>query len=158
MGDNSNNDFTTDGKFDIGKFNDSFNKSKDDTKRSNYERDEYRLKMLSQTLTAKSLSESTISEIIIEIKNTWFYIMDDLLQQKFVISTFTKDNRLFYIGITFVIIAIIMYLYNYFLDDDFSQDQNSNQKVIEKYYIYKNGSPSEKLENENPVDDEDNNE
>ncbi len=55
------------------------------------------------------------------------------MRQNYNIESFTKDNRLFYFGITFVIVGLIFLLY-------FSLTENNVQsdKIIEKYYFYKN--------------------
>ena len=37
--------------------------------------------------------------------------MDDLLQYKFTVDTFTKDNRLLYLGILLIIISIIIFIF-----------------------------------------------
>jgi hypothetical protein len=134
---NPTSEFSTDGKFDINKFNTSFDKSKEDNKLTNKENDAEILQKLNSFTDSKPLYKNTISEIIIGIKNTWFYLLDDLLEQKFTFDTFTKENRLFYIGITLVCISIILYFYNFFTsnDEDISA-QKSNEKIIEKYYFY----------------------
>ena len=61
----------------------------------------------------KSLADSSIFEIFKGIINSWFYLLDDLMRQKYSTEIFTKDNRLFYFGITFVIIAMILFLHYY---------------------------------------------
>lgn len=134
---NPTSEFSTDGKFDINKFNSSFDKSKDDNKLINKEHDNEVLQKLNSFTDSKPLYKNTISEIIIGIKNTWFYLLDDLLEQKFTFDTFTKENRLFYVGITLVCIAVILYFYNFFTSDDENVPiQKSNDKIIEKYYFY----------------------
>ncbi len=134
---NPTSEFSTDDKFDINKFNTSFDKSKEDNKLTNKENDAEILQKLNSFTDSKPLYKNTISEIIIGIKNTWFYLLDDLLEQKFTFDTFTKENRLFYIGITLMCISIILYFYNFFTsnDEDISA-QKSNEKIIEKYYFY----------------------
>jgi len=64
----------------------------------------------------KSLVDSSIFEIFRGIINSWFHLLDDLMRQKYSTEIFTKDDRLFYFGITFVIIAVIMFLYHYFVE------------------------------------------
>jgi hypothetical protein len=110
--------YTTNGKFDLGKFNDAFAGQKESQKKINNELDSYNLKMLGGDIVKKSLYQNDMGDIIIGIKNSWFFLMDDLLQQKISTNTFTKDNRLFYLGITFILIAIVMYIYNFFVDED----------------------------------------
>lgn len=137
MNNNPTSEFTTNGKFDINKFNSSFDKTKNDQKLINKQRDDEILHKLNSTTDSKPLYKSTMSDIIIGIKNTWFYLLDDLLEQKFIFDTFTKENRLFYIGITLILISVIMYFYDYFTSDDgIVGQQKSEDKIIEKYYFY----------------------
>lgn len=129
----SNNDpnkFTTNGKFDIGKFNDAFDQQKADQKEATKNNDEYKLRLLNSDVAPKSLYESTVSDILYGVKNTWFFLLDDLLQQKFTIYTFTRDNRLFFIGITLIVIALIVYLYNYFSEDEDDNDDFEKYKEV----------------------------
>lgn len=56
-------------------------------------------------------------ETMVKIKDTWFGILDDLLHQQFYIETFTKENRLFYIGLTLVLVVILIYLLALLLSD-----------------------------------------
>lgn len=110
--------YTTNRKFDLGKFNDAFGGQKESRKKINNELENYNLKMIGGDIIKKSLYQNDMGDIIIGIKNSWFFLMDDLLQQKISTSTFTKDNRLFYLGITFILITIVMYIYNFFVDED----------------------------------------
>ena len=140
-------EFTTGGKFDINKFNNSFETTKEQKKLINKEHDNELLQKLNNNVDNKPLYKNTMSEIIIGIKNSWFYLLDDLIEQKFSIDTFTKDNRLFYIGITLIIIAIILYFYNVFTtdDDDIATSKNDS-KIIEKYYFIQNDAKGMKTD------------
>jgi len=86
----------------------------------------------------KSLYNFSIAELVIGVKNTWFGILDDLLAQKIEMKTLTKENRLFFIGLTIIFIATILYLYNFFLDNGAAQNDTKDIKIIEKHYIYNN--------------------
>ena len=59
---------------------------------------------------------------MINVKNTWFDILDDILAGNISMSMFSKKNRLFYIGLTIIIIAMVLYIYNYFSDDEDSDE------------------------------------
>ncbi len=50
-------------------------------------------------------------ELLINFKDTLFNIMDDLLQHKFTIDTFIKNNRLLYLGILLIIISFIIFIF-----------------------------------------------
>ncbi|XWV26165.1 hypothetical protein QJ857_gp0913 [Tupanvirus soda lake] len=53
------------------------------------------------------LTQLTIGQYLINMKNAIFGIGTDLVSQGFQIDIFTKDNRLFYIGLFFIIIFIV---------------------------------------------------
>jgi len=61
----------------------------------------------------KPFYKLTLLEMAIELKNTWFGILDDLIAGNISINTIIKDNRLFYVGVTILIFAIILYIYDY---------------------------------------------
>lgn len=54
----------------------------------------------------------SIYQIIINTKDAWFDILDDLLAKEYHINVLIRNNRLFYIGITFIFFALFIYLYN----------------------------------------------
>ena len=61
----------------------------------------------------KPFYKLNLLEMAIELKNTWFGILDDILTGNFTLDIILKDNRLFYVGFTILIIAIILYIYDY---------------------------------------------
>lgn len=132
----SNNNKSPSKKFDVQEFNKQFELDKEQRKLIAQEKDLQKLRQLNETIVEKKLYENTVSDIIIGIKNSWFNLLDDLLEQKFSISIFTRENRLFYIGITLIIMGLLIYLYNFFLEDGNEYEQKNTEKIIEKYYIY----------------------
>ena len=52
-----------------------------------------------------------MSETLNGIQDTWFYILDDLLSQQTVYESFSKNNRLYFVGITIFFFAFILYYY-----------------------------------------------
>ena len=56
-----------------------------------------KLEEMGSTTNEKSITDLTVFEILIGIKDTWFGITDDLIHLRFNKQTFTKNNRLFYI-------------------------------------------------------------
>lgn len=105
-------------KFDLGQFNIIFERNKEVAKESQRINDLNKLNALSQTETKVSLYNLTLFQIIVNTKDTWFNLLDDLLDQRFELATFTKDNRLFYIGVTIVFFALIIYLYILIISDE----------------------------------------
>jgi hypothetical protein len=61
----------------------------------------------------KRINELTILEILSGIKQTWFGITNDLLQSHINLDTFTKENRLFYLGLTLIIFILIVIVIKY---------------------------------------------
>ena len=87
----------------------------------------------------KQLTNNSIFEILLGIKNSWFFLIDDLLKQHYNTESFTKENRLFYFGITFVIIGLVIFLYCFLTENE--QQIQQNDKIIEKYYFYNGTMP-----------------
>lgn len=77
--------------------------------------------------------------ILVNLKNAWFDILDDLLNRKFSWEIFTKDSRLFYVGLTFCIIAIILFLLEYITNDE--DEKKSNVMEVRHIYEYINAPP-----------------
>jgi hypothetical protein len=121
--------------FDIQKFNLDFDIDKDLQTQKSKAISDMRLSALNnQKPPEKKIYELSVGEILIGIKDTWFDILDDILQRQISFDIITKNNRLFYIGLTIVIIALIIYLYELLIEDD--MPDNSNKQEIKKYYFY----------------------
>jgi hypothetical protein len=121
-----------DTNFDIMQFNQVFEEAKQEQNKVSRERESERLARLNREVPRKPLNELSTGEILIGVKDAWFGIIDDLLQAKFTMSTLTKENRIFFIGLTLIIIVIIMYLYNLFVEPVHPMPKN-----IEIHNIYK---------------------
>jgi hypothetical protein len=106
-------------EFNLDKFNKEFVFKKEQSQIQSKIKSQEKLDRLTSAanIEKKSLYNLSIAELLIGIKNTWFGILDDLLAQKFEIKTITKDNRLFFIGLTVILIATILYIYNFFIED-----------------------------------------
>ncbi len=89
-------------------------------------------------VTEKPFYKMNILEILIEMKNTWFQILDELLAGNFSMSILIKNNRMFYVGLTILIFAIILFIYDYAIDssDPLKNLINSNGGVVEIRHIY----------------------
>ncbi len=110
------NDFLTNNKFDLSKFNTAFEKQIIETKLLNDKKDKEKLDMLNnQPSEEKKLYDMSIADYIIGIKDTWFIVIDNCLKLNFDFNYLEKENRIFFIGLTFVLIALFMYIwYNFF--------------------------------------------
>jgi len=107
------------------------------------EKSENRLKIISDDETKKinnkPFYQLSILEITIELKNTIFGIMDDLLLGNFNMNILFKDNRMFYVGLTILIISIILYIYDYAIDggnDPLNKLMNGSSGIVEIRHIY----------------------
>lgn len=126
-------------RFDLGKFNKVFDINREITKKNQRVEEIQKLNKLSHVETMTSLYDLNISQILVNTKNTWFNLLDDLLEQRFQISTFTKDNRLFYIGLSVVFIAVVLYLYTLLagdLENDESKVPENIPQNIQPIMIY----------------------
>jgi len=106
-----NNNFMTNGQFDLNKFNSAFSGMINETKLTNAKKDKKILDKLNKVEEAKNVSlyNMSVVDFVIGIKDTWFNVLDDLLRLK--LNKVFEDNNLFFIGLTFILIAIFMYLY-----------------------------------------------
>ena len=86
----------------------------------------------------KPFYKLNLLEMVIELKNTWFAILDELLAGNFSMSILIKNNRLFYVGLTILIISIILYIYDYAIDnnDPLKNLLNGGSGVVEIRHIY----------------------
>lgn len=121
-------------------FNQKFEQTKELTKEIIKEKDRQRLENLNKETTERSITELSVMEILIGIKDTWFELIDDLLQKKFNAVTFTMNNRMFFIGITIIIIAVLAYIYSLFTSDE---PNNNENKIVKIYHVYQNGKIAE---------------
>lgn len=55
------------------------------------------------------------TNILANIKNTWFGILDDLIMGEFNVYIFTKSHRAFYIGLTIILFIIIFWIWSFVL-------------------------------------------
>jgi hypothetical protein len=80
----------------------------------------------------------TLLEILIELKNTWFGILDELLSGNITMGILMKNDRLFYVGLTILIIAIILYIYDYMIEPDNSLEKilGGGNGIVEIRHIY----------------------
>lgn len=129
---------STSSNFDINKFNAEFERRKEEQTAKYRILDEARLAKLNVAPPPKKIYELSVGEIIIGVKDTWFNLLDDLLQKRFTLDTFTKNNRLFFIGLTVIVIVIIIYLY-----DMLTTDEPPKNNIKEIHHIYHLASDKE---------------
>jgi hypothetical protein len=133
---NTANPSNKEADFDITKFNAAYEEDAEARKKVAREKERKKLAALNKAPPKKKIYQLSIGEVLIGIKDTWFEIIDDLLQQKFSFDIFTKSNRLFFIGLTVSIIVLIIYLYELLTEDETEINANKVDKVKEVHHIY----------------------
>jgi len=129
-------------QFDLGKFNIMFDRNKEIEVENQRIRDLNKLNAMAQETHQVKLYDLSLLDIIINTKNAWFNLLDDLLDQRFEIETFTQNNRLFYIGITIIFFTVIIYLYilltqsDVLAGDNRDTNKNNNESVHKIYHIH----------------------
>ena len=145
--------------FDLAQFNKNFDKNKNASLQSQIITDQKKLDALAQDskITRVSLYDLSLFQIIINTKNAWFNLLDDLLDQNFVLDTFTKENRLFYIGLTIILFSAVLYLYATIMSDksDDNTDKTTDKTQIIKtvYHIhqYPQNGGNDKIKSRNKL-------
>jgi len=98
------------GKMSAKKFNQMFDNTMEMQKQINQKNDQYRLSVLSQEanyqLINKPILQYTIDDYSSGYGTNMSEMMEELVNNKFQVSILTKDNRIFFIGITILIIAV----------------------------------------------------
>jgi hypothetical protein len=126
-------------KFDIAEFNKQFSNYTEGQKIINKTVAEERLDILNKENVVRiKIQEQSIIDILIGVKTSLFECLDDLLQHKFSLETFTKNNRLFYLGIAIIFLCLFLYLCDALLDDPENNTDSSNDgKIVKIYNLYK---------------------
>jgi len=96
-------------KFDIKTFNKGFEDYMKQQTEIKHQQEIERLKQLNETKYEKKITEMTWNEIMVEWKTSIIGVLDDALHFRFTPSVLFRENRLFFIGITLLILAIIFY-------------------------------------------------
>ncbi len=112
--------------FNANKFNAEFELEKDITTYNGNNNAQLRLNKLNTEYYSTPLRDYTIYGMARGLFDTWMGIMNDLLNLNITEDILTKNNRLFFIGLTFIIAGIIAYLYYFF------KDELENEKLFSK--------------------------
>ena len=105
------------GKFDIDKFNRDFSQYIQKRKTDMKEILDQKLERLNKPVPVPLVYNLPVGQIIINIKDAFFDILDDIVNFKVASDTFTRSNRMFYVGIVCVIVALLLYFYLFFICD-----------------------------------------
>jgi hypothetical protein len=119
------------GKFDIDKFNQNFLQYKQKRKKEMTHKMADKLKKINKPKNIIPIYDKSIGQIIIDTKDSIFEIIDDLLLLKVNLNTFTRNNRLFYIGIIFIFISFLIFIYNSIISEEYDNNNNNNAILIQ---------------------------
>jgi len=121
-------------KFDIDKFNRYYEQYRERRRVRMKEEMNRKLTELNKPDPTIPVYRQSIPKILLDIKDSLFNTLDDILQGKISIETFTKNNRLFYLGIALFFIAIFMYVYSILIDD--TRDDESPSNLLRVHHIH----------------------
>lgn len=96
-------------KFDIAAFNRDFENQMIAKKEEENKKDMEKLKEMNKEIYKKKISEMTTGEIIGEWQSSLTGMINDMIHLKFQPEILFSENRLFFIGITLLIIVILFY-------------------------------------------------
>lgn len=99
------------GKFDVDKFNRVFDQYIDKRKNDQKIREQLMLKELNKKNPPIPLFDLPLGSIMINTKDVVFNTMSDILGGNLTTNVFVKENRLFYFGVLFICIAVLVYFY-----------------------------------------------
>ena len=129
---NNNNSFVNKaysyGKFDINEFNKEFDEEMyilDKKNKKNIENEESKIKEKKKI----PLTKLSIGQIIRNIQKTLSDILNDLVNTRFkgihgFLHVFTKNNRLYYLGILLIIISFLFFLFTLITSEKKCKKQN----------------------------------
>jgi hypothetical protein len=126
--------------------NDKFNKFfVTNMKKMQNEENEKEQQKLTALNNKNSIYKHSIFDLLIGINNTFFGMLNDIVTLNFTADFFTKDNRLFFIGLLLIIIALSMLIYNHIysihFDDvltEIKKNKDANKKIVNVYNVYNN--------------------
>jgi hypothetical protein len=115
-------------KFDIDKFNRYYEQYRERRRADMQKKMLTKLEALNAPAPEIPVYKQSVPKIILDIKDSLFNLLDDLLQGKFEFDTFFKNNRLFYLGIALVFVGLFVYVYSILIDDEY---ENKTPKKIQ---------------------------
>lgn len=105
---------TNTNKYNLAHFNKAFEEATKQRLEKNKIFEEEILNELNKEKKDYNPFNKTLGNNIFSIKDALFEILDDLLQFQFNINTFTKERRLFYLGLLLILSVIIISLIDQF--------------------------------------------
>lgn len=105
------------GKFNVDQFNRDFDQYKEKRKEEEKEILDRKLDELNKPPLIIPPYALSIGQVMINMQDSIFNTVDDILNFNVNQDLLLKQNRLFYWGLLFVIIAIVLYLYLLYMPD-----------------------------------------
>jgi len=144
--DNSNENINNSNTQANAKANDKFNKNfVTNMKKMQDEENEKEQQKLAILNNKNTIYNHSVFDLLIGINNTFFGMLNDIITLNITSNFFTKDNRLFFIGLFLIIIAISMMIYNHIysihFDDvltEIKKNKETNKKIVNVYNVYNN--------------------
>lgn len=126
-------------EFDVKQFNIKFDAMKSKIKANNDVTEAEALQKLNDqnNLPKIPIYLQTPETIIFNVKRTWFDIYDDFGKNGTQIQILYKGDRLFYIGLTLIFFALMLYAVYVLFDFEESETKDSKEKtIIEKHFYH----------------------
>ena len=135
----------------LQKFNKKFEEEQEQRKMKIVEMEKEKLRMLTSKKKIKNIHDLTLGEILVNTKNAYFDILIELLSGDYkdgFSKIFTKENRIFYIGVSLLILSFFIYILSFIFDSD---NDNQSKQDSDKINIYLNSpTNSEKISTSSP--------
>jgi len=122
----------------LQKFNKNFEEEQEQRKMKIVEMEKEKLRMLISKKKKKNIHDLTLGEILVNTKNSYLDIIIELLSGDYkdgFSKIFTKENRIFYIGVSLLILSFFIYILSFIFD---SNNDNQSKQDSDKINIYLN--------------------
>jgi hypothetical protein len=106
-----------------------------------HEKEQQELQKLNEN-NNNDVHNNSIYDMLIGINDTFFGMLNDIITLNIGSDFFIKNNRMFYVGILLIIIAVFMLVYNHFYEMHFYDvlteinTNKKNNKIVNVYNIY----------------------
>lgn len=133
----------------LKKFNKDFEEKQKLRKMKIVDMERKKLKEMQKQKKVKNIHDLTLGEILVNTKDTYINIINELLDPKEgFLKIFTKENRMFYIGVSLLIISFLIYVISFVFDTDDNSNKNEIENSTDKINIYLNSpTKSETIKN-----------
>ena len=147
-------DSYSEGKFDVKKFNKEYDKEMKKIQKNYNLKQKNLLDEYDKEANKKEITNLTSSQILINMKDTLFDIIKEITTLDFngfdgFVRIFTKNDRLFYLGIFLLIVSFLFFLLSIGKGSE-NNEKSKKEQSSENVNIYLNLSKLGELENKKP--------